>query len=79
MDERFAVPDFDLEDDDPIAGECFECHRYSRLLDVDMLCPKCAAQQSVQSDLLPCGHDGSEHKELSSLVYGCAICAATSR
>ncbi len=41
MDERFCVPDFDLEDDDYVAGECFECHGFSRLLDVDMLCPKC--------------------------------------
>lgn len=57
MDERFCVPDFDLEDDDYVAGECFECHGFSRLLDVDMLCPKCRPTQHAP-DAAPVGVAG---------------------
>jgi hypothetical protein len=51
MDERFVVPDFDLTDDMYVAGECAECWRESRFLNADMLCPKCAAQHCVNSDV----------------------------
>jgi hypothetical protein len=53
LDERFVMDDWDLDDDDLIPGTCAECGRYERLLhflNADMLCPKCAAQQSVQAD-----------------------------
>ena len=32
LDERFAVVDWDLDDDSLIAGTCIECGRYERLL-----------------------------------------------
>jgi len=58
MDERFAVPDFDLDDDDPVVGDCVECFKHSRLLNVDMLCPKCVAQQSFAPEVCHRTADG---------------------
>lgn len=53
LDEQFAVPDYDLKDEDYIAGECSECFNYSRYLNVDMLCPKCVNKH--ESECANCG------------------------
>ena len=42
-------------------------------------CPKYGLPQSVQADLLPCGHDSNFYRDLGNGVYGCTECAATSR
>lgn len=83
LDERFVMDDWDLDDDDLIPGTCAECGRYERLLhflNVDMLCPKCAAQQSVQADYLPCGHPKEAALQMEFGSWSCQMCkAANSR
>ena len=38
-----------------------------------------SAQQSVQSDVLPCGHDPNNLRLGNDDIYGCAECLATRR
>jgi hypothetical protein len=49
IDERFSVPDFDMDDDDPICGECERCGQDSRFL------KEASESDETYSGMLLCG------------------------
>lgn len=86
LDERFSVPDFDLEDDEVPTTICARCKEEYDIAEIE--CPSCglarigregveAVEQSVQSDLrfarrvpCTCGQDDGLHE------WDCAISRA---
>lgn len=49
------------------------------VIDIVALLNEKAAQQGVQSDVLPCGHDPNNLRLGDDGIYGCAECLATRR